>query len=183
MQKTSKFYRLIALLLVVVTLFSTFAMTAQAASISDGSKSCTIGKRDRHTYLKTTAGTALGGSGYTYKTNDGITGTAYCINWGLALTSKSLEITGRYTSSPKTIGRICQRLPARSVADFLEIYGAQYPAIQGLTQDEFLYATQGGDLGNPRAAWRTGHSFYKGQSDHRQTHRRHGAAAPCFYCD
>ena len=100
MQRTSRFHRLLALLLVVATLFSTFAMTAQAASISDGSKSCTIGKRDRHTYLKTTAGTSLGGSGYTYKTNDGVTGTAYCINWGLALTSKSLEITGRYTSSP-----------------------------------------------------------------------------------
>lgn len=142
MQKTSRFHRLLALLLVVATLFSTFAVTAQAASISDGSKSCTIGKRDRHTYLKTTAGTSLGGSGYTYKTNDGITGTAYCINWGLALTSKSLEITGRYTASPKTIGAFANGYPQRSVADFLNIYGEKYPAIQELTQDEYLYATQ-----------------------------------------
>ena len=93
--------RLLALLLVVVTLFSTFAVTAQAATIADGSKSVTLEKKERNTYLKTTAGNAIGGSGYKYTTNDGITGVGYCINWGLALTSKSLEITGRYTASHK----------------------------------------------------------------------------------
>ena len=66
--------RLLALLLVVVTLFSTFAVTAQAATIADGSMSVTLEKKERNTYLKTTAGNAIGGSGYKYTTNDGITG-------------------------------------------------------------------------------------------------------------
>ena len=41
--------RLLALLLVVVTLFSTFAVTAQAATIADGSKSVTLEKKERNT--------------------------------------------------------------------------------------------------------------------------------------
>ena len=134
--------RLLALLLVVVTLFSTFAVTAQAATIADGSKSVTLEKKERNTYLKTTAGNAIGGSGYKYTTNDGITGVGYCINWGLALTSKSLEITGRYTASPKTLGAFANGYPQRSLSDFLELYGNRYPALSGLTEEEFLYATQ-----------------------------------------
>lgn len=134
--------RLLALLLAVATIFSAFSISAQAATIADGSKSVTIAKKERHTYLKTTSGTAIGGSGYNYKTNDGITGVAYCINWGLALTGKSLEITGRYTASPKTMGAFANGFPQRSVADFLELYGEKYPNLTGFTEDEFLYATQ-----------------------------------------
>ena len=133
---------MLALLLAAVTLYFTLALPARAAAIADGSKSVTIAKKERNSFLKTTAGTAIGGSGYNYTTNDGITGTAYCINWGLALTNKSLEITGRYTASPKTMGAFANGYPQRTLDQFMELHGNQYPILFGLTEEEYVYATQ-----------------------------------------
>lgn len=135
-----KFKRFLSALLAVVMILSVMPL-ANAVSISDGSATCTVSKTDRHHYLKTTAGTTLGASAYEYTTNDGIKGPAYCINWGLALTSKSLKITGRYTASPKTMGAFANGYPQRPLADFLQI-NASEPKLAGLTEAEYAYATQ-----------------------------------------
>jgi len=140
----SKVKRAFALVLAVMTILSVAAIPAQAASISDGnSKTVTITMGTRHTYLETTNGVALGGEAWTYLTNDGLTGPAYCINWGLKAvpSTKALPITGLYTSSPKTIGVFSNGYPQRSLADFMEIH-ADKPEILGLTEDEYAYATQ-----------------------------------------
>ena len=142
--RTSKLKRALSLALAVITIFSVAVMPAQAASISDGnSDTVTITTGTRHTYLETTNGVSLAGEACTYLTNDGITGPAYCINWGLknVLSTKALPITGLYTSNPKTIGAFANGYPQRSLADFLEIH-ADEPKIKGLTEDEYAYATQ-----------------------------------------
>lgn len=135
-----KFRRFISALLAVIMLCSLMPL-ANAASISDGSSTCTVSKTVRHNYLKTTSGTALGASAYEYTTNDGIKGPAYCINWGLSLTSKSLKITGRYTASPKTMGAFANGYPQRTLSDFMELHGSE-PKLAGLTEEEYAYATQ-----------------------------------------
>ena len=113
-------YRLLAALLAVCTMFSV-CLPAQAATIADGSKTVTVHNDTRHNYLTTTAGNTIGGGYRYYKTNDGITGPAYCIDWGLAMvpSSKRLTIAGRYLSSPKTMGAFANGYPQRSLADFL----------------------------------------------------------------
>ena len=136
-------YRLLAALLAVCTMFSV-CLPAQAATIADGSKTVTVHNDTRHNYLTTTAGNTIGGGYRYYKTNDGITGPAYCIDWGLAMvpSSKRLTIAGRYLSSPKTMGAFANGYPQRSLADFLELYSGDYPMLNGLTEDELAYATQ-----------------------------------------
>lgn len=64
---------LLAFALAVCALFSLCA-TAQAASIMEGSKTCTVALAPVHDYLTTTAGTSLRAGGYNYTTNDGLTG-------------------------------------------------------------------------------------------------------------
>lgn len=132
--------RFLSLVLAIVTLLS-LMIPAQAATIADGSSTCRVSLTDRKYYLKTTSGTSMGASAYAYTTNDGVQGAAYCINWGLHLTSKSLAIKGKYTASPQTIGAFATGYPQRSLADFLKIYGGDHE-LTGLTEEEFKYATQ-----------------------------------------
>ena len=42
---------------------------------------------------------------WTYTSDKGLTGPAYCVNWGLNAVgpSKHLEITGRYDRNPQTM--------------------------------------------------------------------------------
>ncbi|MDL2272986.1 Cys-Gln thioester bond-forming surface protein, partial [Oscillospiraceae bacterium OttesenSCG-928-G22] len=131
----------LALLLTLVTLLS-IAAPAGATSIGDGSKTVTVATNERHEYLKTTAGNTIGGSFYEYTTNDGIKGPAFCINHGLRTTTKSLTITGRYTSSPQTMGAFANGYPQRPLAQFLDVNQANHPALAGLTESEYGYATQ-----------------------------------------
>lgn len=133
--------RIVAMALAVCTVLG-MCVTAQASSIADGSKTATISLEERHTYLTTTAGTALGATSYEYKTNDGLTGPAYCIDHGLAWTNKPLPITGKYTTSPQTAGVFANGSPQHSLDTFLGLYQERYPILADLTDAEYRYATQ-----------------------------------------
>ncbi len=133
--------RLLALVLVACT-FLGLGIPAQAASIADGSKTCTVSLAPIHNYLQTTAGTWLRAGGYDYKTNDNITGPAYCIDHGLSFTDKVLPITGKYNANPKVAGVFSNGYPQFSVDMFLDLNLERNAILEGLTEDEFRYATQ-----------------------------------------
>ena len=133
--------RLLALMLAVVTLFGLCA-PAQASSIADGTQTCTVALGMRNNYLITTAGTTLRAGDYTYTTNDGLTGAAYCIDHGLDYTDEVLPVTGKYTTSPATAGAFANGYPQHSVETFLGLYLAENAVLSGLTEAEFAYATQ-----------------------------------------
>lgn len=141
----------ISLLLALATLLSLVVFPASAAevtpapdkSLGDGSTSVTIAKgTNLHILSKSTGGT-IGGSAWTYTSNDNITGPAYCVNWGLGMVSptKRMQITGQYDRSPQTMGAFANGYPQRTLEQFKSLH----PDIQGvgnLTQTEYAYATQ-----------------------------------------
>lgn len=143
--------RFLSMLLAVATMLSMFALPASATevtpasdkSLGDGSTSVTIAKgTNLHILSKSTGGT-IGGSAWTYTSNDSITGPAYCVNWGLNMVSptKRLQITGRYDRNPQTMGAFANGFPQRTLKQFQSLH----PEIQGianLTKDEYAYATQ-----------------------------------------
>jgi len=143
--------RFLSMLLAVATMLSMFALPASATevtpasnkSLGDGSTSVTIAKgTNLHILSKSTGGT-IGGSAWTYTSNDSITGPAYCVNWGLDMVSptKRLQITGRYDRNPQTMGAFANGYPQRTLEQFKSLH----PDIQGianLTKDEYSYATQ-----------------------------------------
>ena len=142
MKQNGIFKRALALLLALTTLLSLLTVGASAASIEDGSKTAAMTLGPGHHYLTTTAGTSLGAWAYSYATNDGITGVAYCINHGLHFTAKTLPITGKYTASPKTAGVFANGYPQHSLDIFLGRYLADNAILSGLTEAEYAYATQ-----------------------------------------
>lgn len=133
--------RLLALMLVFCMMFGV-NMSAQASSIADGSQTCTIGLAEVHNYLSTATGTSLRGRAFEYKTNDGITGPAYCIDHGLDWTPARLPIAGKYSTSPATAGAFANGYPQHTLQTFLELNLADNPILSALTEDEFGYATQ-----------------------------------------
>lgn len=134
-------HRLLALVLVVCMAFG-LGISAQASSIADGTKTCTVALGMRNNFLVTTAGTTLRAGDYTYITNDGLTGAAYCIDHGLDYTDRVLPVTGKYTASPATAGAFANGYPQHSVETFLGLYQERHPILAGLTKEEFAYATQ-----------------------------------------
>lgn len=150
MQIKKQMNRILSLLLAVVTLFSLAATPAMAAvvpsqnkSLGDGSSNVTIKIGTRLNILGKSTGGSIGGSGWTYTSNDGITGPAYCVNWGLNAVSpsKKLEITGRYDRSPKTMGAFANGYPQRTLEQFKELHSG-IQGIDKLTETEYAYATQ-----------------------------------------
>ena len=81
---------------------------------------------------------------WTYTSDTGIQGPAYCINWGLAKPSetKKITITGKYTTTPQTIGAFSGGYPQRSLEDFISINKADNPLIANLTREEYVAAPQ-----------------------------------------
>ena len=134
-------YRLLALAMVVCMICG-LGITAQASSIADGTKTCTVELGMRNNFLVTTAGTTLRAGDYTYTTNDGLTGAAYCIDHGLDYTDKVLPVTGKYSASPATAGAFANGYPQHSVETFLGLYLERHPILAGFTKEEFAYATQ-----------------------------------------
>lgn len=134
-------HRLTALVLAACTILG-LGIPAQAASIADGSKTCTVALAPIHNFLTTTAGTSLRAGGYIYTTNDGLTGPAYCIDHGLDWTSKTLPITGKYSASPATAGAFANGYPQHSLDTFLGLNLEDNAILAGLTEDEYRYATQ-----------------------------------------
>lgn len=134
--------RCLALILATVMLIGLFPTLGFAASIADGSASATVSLGNRNYYLKTTAGTSLGVSTYQYATNDGLNGPVFCINHGLDYTARRLPITGRYAASPQAAGAAANGYPQHSLATFLGLYLNANSILNGLTEDEYAYATQ-----------------------------------------
>ena len=139
--------RAVSLLLVAATMLSLAVTSAGAVdggeSLGNGSSYVTIKKGTNHYILYKSTGGTISGSAWTYTSNDGISGPAYCVNWGLdpVSSSKRLQITGRYDRSPKTMGAFANGYPQRTLAQFKELH-PDIPGIENLTEAEFAYATQ-----------------------------------------
>lgn len=139
--------RALSILLLMTMLFSLFAadVSALTETISDGkSKTVTIKIDEKFSIMQTTAGNKLNGYSWIYTTDTGITGPAYCINWGLKnpAANKKLTIAGKYTASPKTVGAFAGGYPQRSLEEFLRINLADHTILAGLTKAEYASATQ-----------------------------------------
>ena len=80
--------RAFALILAVLTVFGIVPiMSASASTIGDGSTTCEVVPiNQRQFLLTTTAGKRLGDFAYRYTTNDGLSGSAYCIDHVLNMT-------------------------------------------------------------------------------------------------
>lgn len=144
MIKTNVRTRLTATLLLLAVLFS-LPIIAGAETISDGqSETVTISMDEKFSIMETTSGNKLNGYAWSYKTNTGITGPAYCVNWGLKnpAADKKLTIAGKYTASPQTMGAFANGYPQRSLEDFIAINRGTCPVIANLSRDEYASATQ-----------------------------------------
>ena len=130
------------MLLVVATLFSLLAVPANAASLKD-SGSVTLQHLGRDEFLSKSSGGSLGGGHWSYTSSKGLTGTAYCVNWGLSAVSPSKALTlQEYNRNPKTMGAFANGYPQRTLEQFKELHTGDVRGIAGLTETEYQYATQ-----------------------------------------
>ena len=140
--KHKPFTRILSLLLVVATLAGLMAVPASAASLND-SGSVTIQQAGFGSYLSKSTGGSIGGGYWKYTSNDGLTGTAYCVNWGLKGVSPSKSLTiQEYNRNPQTMGAFANGYPNRTLAQFKELHADDVRGIASLTEDEYKYATQ-----------------------------------------
>jgi len=134
--------RLLSLLLLVATLISTLAISASAATLGD-SNSVTVKSKGREEYLSKSTGGTIGSGLWTFTSNDGLTGTAYCVNWGLTGVSPNKALTLQpYNRNPKTMGAFSNGYPQRTLEQFKEINEGSIRGLADLTEDEYQYATQ-----------------------------------------
>ncbi len=134
--------RILSLLLAVATLVSLLAVPASAASLG-GSGTVTIQQAGYGNYLSKSTGGSIGGGYWKYTSNDGLTGTAYCVNWGLKGVSPSKSLTiQEYNHNPQTMGVFANGYPNRTLAQFKELHADEVRGIASLTEDEYKYATQ-----------------------------------------
>ncbi len=140
--KHKRFNRIVAILLVMATLFSLMAFPVSAATLAD-SGSVKIRADGRHEILKKSTGGTFGSDGWDFTSNDGIQGIAYCVNWGLKHVSpnKSLKLQP-YNRKPKTMGAFANGYPQRSLEQFKELHKDEVRGIDKLTKGEYQYATQ-----------------------------------------
>ena len=134
--------RLLSMLLAVATLFSLLTLPANAASLKN-SGTVTIQQAGYGKYLTKTTGGTIGGGFWKYTSNDGLTGTAYCVNHGLKGVSPSKALTVQeYNRNPKTMGAFASGYPNRTLEQFKELHQNDVRGINELTEDEYKYATQ-----------------------------------------
>ena len=140
--KHKHFSRIISLLLTAATLFSLFTLPASAASLND-SGTVTIQQAGFGSYLSKKNGGTIGGGYWKYTSNNGLTGTAYCVNHGLKGVSPSKALTVQeYNREPKTMGAFASGYPNRTLEQFKELHQSDVRGINSLTEDEYKYATQ-----------------------------------------
>mgnify|MGYP000556192440 CR=1 FL=1 len=140
--KHKHFNRLLSMLLVVATLFGLLAVPASAASL-ESSGTVTIQQAGYGKYLGTTKGSSIGGGYWKYTSNDGLTGTAYCVNHGLKGVSPSKKLTVQeYNRNPQTMGVFASGYPNRTLEQFKELHQDDVRGVNALTEDEYKYATQ-----------------------------------------
>lgn len=139
-QKKSQ--RLIALLLALAVMFGIAPISAFAETLGD-SNTVTIKRVNRDEYLDKSTGGSFGGGAWTYTSNKGTSGAAYCINWGLGTVSPSKALTlQKYNRDPKTMGAFANGYPQRSLGQFKELHQSDVRGIDNLTENEYAYATQ-----------------------------------------
>ena len=140
--KHKRFSRLLSMLLVMATMFGLLALPANAASLSD-SGTVTIQQAGYGNYLSRSTGGTIGGGYWKYTSNNGLTGTAYCVNHGLKGVSPSKALTVQpYNRNPQTMGVFAGGYPNRTLAQFKELHANDVRGIASLTEDEYKYATQ-----------------------------------------
>ncbi len=140
--KHKHFNRLLSMLLVVATLFGLMAVPASAASL-ENSGTVTIQQAGYGNYLSKKNGGTIGGGYWKYTSNNGLTGTAYCVNHGLKGVSPSKALTVQeYNREPKTMGAFANGYPNRTLEQFKELHANDVRGIASLTEDEYKYATQ-----------------------------------------
>ena len=133
--------RLLSLLLVIATLAG-LLIPASAASLS-GSGTVRITQDGFGSYLNKSSGGTIGGGYWKYTSNDGLTGSAYCVNWGLTGVSSSKALTVQpYNRNPQTMGAFTNGYPNRTLAQFKELHPNDVRGIAQLTETEYKYATQ-----------------------------------------
>ncbi len=134
--------RVIALLMAVVTIFGVLAVPANAASLKD-SGTVTIQQAGYGNYLSKKNGGTIGGGYWKYTSNNGLTGTAYCVNHGLKGVSPSKALTVQpYDRNPQTMGVFAGGYPNRTLEQFKELHQDDVRGVNALTEDEYKYATQ-----------------------------------------
>ena len=143
--KHKNLQRIISMLLVIVTLFGLLAVPASAADTGSlsNSGSVKITMDGFGNYLNKKSGGTIGGGYWKYTSNDGLTGAAYCVNWGLSgvSPSKSLAIQP-YNRNPQTMGAFANGYPARTLEQFKQLHTGDVRGIAQLTETEYKYATQ-----------------------------------------
>ena len=133
--KHKPFTRILSMLLAVATLVSLLAVPASAASLN-GSGTVNIQYLGRHEYLSKSTGGSLSGSSWSYTSNDGLTGTAYCVNWGLSAVSPNKALTlQEYDRNPQTMGVFANGYPMRTLEQFKELHPDDVRGIANLTED------------------------------------------------
>ena len=133
--------RLLSLLLVIVTLAG-LLIPASAASLS-GSGTVRITQDGFGNYLSKSTGGSISGGFWKYTSNDGLTGSAYCVNWGLTGVSPSKALTVQpYNRNPQTMGAFTNGYPNRTLAQFKQLHPNDVRGIAQLTEAEYKYATQ-----------------------------------------
>ena len=174
--KHKRLTRLLSMLLVIATLVGLLAVPASAASSLGSSVTVKITQAGFGNYLNKKSGGSIGGGYWKYTSNDGLTGSAYCVNWGLTGVSASKSLTVQeYTRNPQTMGAIANGYPNRTLAQFKELHSSDVRGIAQLTEDEYKYATQVavwatcGQLGVPGTSFTAGRtSVVEPTSDARQ---------------
>ena len=140
--KHKHFNRLLSMLLVVATLFGLLAVPASAATL-ENSGTVTIQQAGYGSYLSKKNGGTIGGGYWKYTSNDGLTGTAYCVNHGLKGVSPSKALTVQpYNRNPQTMGVFAGGYPNRTLEQFKELHQDDVRGVNALTEDEYKYATQ-----------------------------------------
>ena len=132
----------ISMLLAAAMVLGLMVPLASAATLQTSS-SVTVSTSSRGEYLSKSTGGTIGGGYWEYTSNDGIQGTAYCVDFGLSgpSPSKSLPLQP-YNRSPHTMGAFANGYPQRSLEQFKELYAGEVRGIDDLTEDEYKYATQ-----------------------------------------
>ena len=134
--------KLVSMVLVLSLCLGLLVPLASAATLQTSS-SVTVSTSSRGEYLSKSTGGTIGGGYWEYTSNDGIQGTAYCVDFGLSgpSPSKSLPLQP-YNRSPHTMGAFANGYPQRSLEQFKELHAGEVRGIEDLTEDEYKYATQ-----------------------------------------
>lgn len=100
----------ITILLAAAMALGLMVPLAGAATLRN-SATVTVSVSSRREYLSKSTGGTIGGGYWEYTSNDGIQGTAYCVNWGLLGPSSSKRLPLQaYNRSPPHHGGLRQRV-------------------------------------------------------------------------